>query len=87
MSESATRTGWQYPDRIYDRGEWGEWPSRRQHSFCDMDKIMRLDSYQPGDYKRFLCDAHTKGAYLKWAPWLLNAEKYYKMTDEEKAAI
>lgn len=42
----------------------------------DMDNCFAVEAYTKGDYKKFLCDAYLKGAYLKWAPQLLSAEKW-----------
>lgn len=67
-------------------GKWGEWPTKRVHYTCDEDELFRLASYTPGDYKPFLCDAHTKGAYLRWAPALVSAEKWHKAGKPELPA-
>jgi hypothetical protein len=42
-------------------------------------------AYRPGDYKPFLCDAHLKGAYLRWAPALLSAERWHMERVKAKA--
>jgi len=73
----GTRYGRQFPDRWHDRGDWGEWPvDKERHAWLPIEKVFNVSAYKPGDYKQFLCDAYLKGAYLKWAPQLLDAEKW-----------
>lgn len=89
---SPDRTGWQYTkpcrESGWTRGEWGDWPvSQRLHYEVEVERVFNCNAYLPGEYKQFLCDAYTKGAYLKWAPFLLKAERYKKMSDEEKAKL
>lgn len=40
-------------------------------------KILCLDGYAPGDYKKFYSDPRTRARYLEWAPLLLRAEEYH----------
>jgi hypothetical protein len=83
------RHGWEFPRKpVGLRGRWGRWPvTRRKHYTVEISRMVNVEAYKVGDYKQFLCDAYTKGAYLQWAPFLLKAERFHKMTDEEKAAI
>lgn len=68
-------------------GKFGEWPvnKRRQYK-VGMKCVFNVKAYTPGDYKKFLCDAYLKGAYLQWAPYLLMAEKWHKLTPEQREA-
>jgi len=43
----------------------------------EMNQVFAVQAYRPGDYKQFLCDAYQKGRYLRWAPALLNAERWH----------
>ena len=40
------------------------------------DKILNIDAYKAGDYKKFFNDIRTRMEYLKWAPLLLAAEDF-----------
>jgi hypothetical protein len=40
------------------------------------DRLLNLDTYQPGDYKQFYADPRTRADYLEWAPYLLRAEDF-----------
>ena len=80
------RWGFENPSSQWRKGEWGEWPTTRSHYTCDEKELFRLASYTPGDYKPFLCDAHTKGAYLLWAPALVSAEKWHRKGKPELPA-
>ncbi len=51
-----------------------------------LKECFNVSAYVPGDYKKFLCDAHLKGAYLQWAPQLLTAEKYHMEKNKETKA-
>jgi hypothetical protein len=92
VSRSATRTGYQFTEsqwytgtdgeRHFGRGEWGEWPTKREHFTCSPDELFRVASYKPGDYKKFLCDAQLKGQYLQWAGYLLSSERYQKTPEK-----
>jgi hypothetical protein len=75
-----TRWGWEFPDAVWNRGRWGEWPKKHKfnHKWVKMEKVFHLDAYVPGDYKKFLCDAYLKGAYLDWAPQLLAGEDHWR---------
>ena len=50
---------------------------RYGHQRVKMEDVFAVEAYPPGDFKRFLCDAYLKGAYLMWAPQLLGAEKWH----------
>ncbi len=39
-------------------------------------KLLNLDAYTPGDFRQFFADPRTRANYLKWAPYLLEAEEY-----------
>lgn len=43
---------------------------------CKASRVLNVDAYQPGDYKIFFADPRTREEYLKWAPFLLAAEKF-----------
>lgn len=42
----------------------------------EVDKLLCLDDYQSGDFKKFFADPRTREEYLKWAPYLLAGEDY-----------
>lgn len=46
-----------------------------------IERVFNPEGYWPGDYKKFLCDAYLKGAYLQWAPALLACEDYHRGVD------
>jgi len=49
---------------------------------------MKWDKLKPCDNCPFLRgDAYLKGAYLEWAAFLLRAERFLKMTKDEKAKL
>lgn len=77
--EFGGRRGW---------GKWGTWEVKKlARQWLPMSKVFNLTDYTPGDYKKFLCDAYLKGAYLKWAPYLLTAERWHHpktKAEEEK---
>lgn len=41
-----------------------------------LDKLLCLDSYEPGSYKQFFADPRTRADYLQWVPFLFRAEDY-----------
>jgi len=49
---------------------------RKGHMWIPLTEVLNLSEYALGDYKKFLCDRTQKGAYLKWAPYLLSAEDW-----------
>ncbi len=67
-----------------------EWSRRRQvatwgHRFGEpipvrfdvpARKLLCADAYEPGDFRQFFDDPRTRENYLKWAPFLLEAEEY-----------
>lgn len=66
------KPGWFYRKLVEDNfGEKFGWQT------VEMQNCFNVEAYQPGDYKPFLCDAHLKGEYLKWAPQLLSAEDWH----------
>ena len=68
-----------------DWGRFGEWPVNRMcRQRVPIEKVFNVTDYQRGDYKKFLCDAYLKGAYLTWAPPLLAAERFHHPQDYEK---
>lgn len=80
VDSPGTRYG--YEHQTY--GEWGEWPKKkRDHHEIKITEAFNVAAYAQGDYKQFLCDPALKGQYLRWAPFLLSAEKAAKMTAEE----
>jgi hypothetical protein len=40
-------------------------------------KVLNVDAYTPGDFKKFFEDPRTRAEYLEWAPYLLEAEEYH----------
>jgi hypothetical protein len=50
------------------------------------DKLLNIDAYKPGDFKQFFDDPRTRAEYLKWAPYLLEAEEYHAGKREPGAA-
>lgn len=38
--------------------------------------LLNVDAYQPGDFRQFFDDPRTRMEYLRWAPYLLEAEEY-----------
>jgi hypothetical protein len=40
------------------------------------DRVLNVDAYTPGDYRIFFEDPRTRMEYLRWAPYLLEAEEY-----------
>lgn len=67
-----------------------DWSRRRQtetwkHGYGDpipvrlevpARKLLCADAYTPGDFRQFFDDPRTRADYLKWAPFLLEAEEY-----------
>lgn len=41
------------------------------------NKLLNVEAYTPGDYKKFLSDRRTRAKYLEWAPLMLAAEEYH----------
>lgn len=66
------KPGWYYKKKIVTNHgmKWGL-------QTVDMENCFNVEAYTPGDFKKFLCDAYLKGAYLEWAPELLSAEKWH----------
>jgi hypothetical protein len=54
-----------------DRG-----PAVRAKLTVSTSDILCVDTYLPGDYKKFYADPRTRAKYLKWAPLLLLAEDW-----------
>lgn len=57
----------------YDRLT-GEWVMAPTVFACSVDRVLNVDAYQLGDYRKFFDDPRTRMEYLKWAPLLLAAE-------------
>lgn len=83
----ADRHGWEHPQGWYSGyGEYGDWPvNRKHHRWVPMKDVFNVAAYKVGDYKQFLCDAYLKGEYLKWAPQLLSAEKWWQKNPTGKS--
>jgi len=65
-------------------GKWGQWDvDKMLHQWIPMDKVVNLNAYQLGDYKKFLCDRALQGKYLKWAHYLLTAEDWKRKQIKE----
>lgn len=52
-------------------------PSKRCREWFPLSEIFNFSTYHLGDFRTFLCDRIQKGAYLKWAPLLLEAERWH----------
>lgn len=48
----------------------------RQH-WTPLEKLFNVDAYKTGDFRQFYADPRTRAKYLKWAPFLLEAEEYH----------
>ena len=44
---------------------------------CSADLILNIDAYTPGDFRIFFSDPRSRAKYLKWAPFLIQAEEYH----------
>jgi len=66
------------PGYFYQKSVEHKLPTRHGRQQVKMEEVFAVEAYTPGDYKKFLCDAYLKGAYLDWAPQLLNAEKWHR---------
>lgn len=44
---------------------------------CPDSVVLNVTAYRPGDYRQFYADPRTRAEYLKWAPFLLEAEEYH----------
>ena len=58
----------------------GDGPPVARKYGCKASRVLNVDAYQPGDYKRFYTDPRTREEYLRWAPLLLAAEEYHAGT-------
>lgn len=88
--KTAVKVSWpwgqlQNPIKIWqpdpDKPGWGHYDydystNRMCHEWIPVEKVLNISDYTPGDYKLFLCDRSLQGEYLKWAPYLLDAEKW-----------
>jgi hypothetical protein len=58
---------------------------------CSSDAVFNVSAYKPGDFRVFFNDPRTRAEYIKWAPWLLEAEEYQagnrKVEDPPEATI
>lgn len=54
----------------------GDGPPVERKYACSSGRVLNVDAYQAGDYKRFFSDPRTREEYLQWAPLLLAAEEY-----------
>lgn len=41
-----------------------------------LGKLLCIDHYQPGDFKRFFADPRSRASYPTWAPFMLAAEDF-----------
>lgn len=69
---------WQWEATVYRRERWrrDEDKTFTGRMWIPLTEVFNLMEYRQGDYKKFLCDRSQKGEYLKWAPQLLNAERW-----------
>lgn len=49
--------------------------------------LFNVSAYKPGDFKLFFSDPRTRADYLKWAPFLLEAEEYHAGNREVQEPI
>lgn len=71
------KPGWYYQKPLeWNLGERFGWQT------VEIGNCFNIEAYTPGDYKKFLCDAYLKGAYLQWAPQLLSAEDWHRKKNE-----
>jgi hypothetical protein len=70
---------WQRPRQSRSRLGWFQvaktGPINRSFT-CDVDSVLNIDAYEPGDFRIFFSDPRTRAKYLMWAPLLLRAEDY-----------
>lgn len=64
---TAERQGWRYNAQL---------KTLTRKFTVEVDKLLCLDDYQPGDFKKFFADPRTREEYLQWAPYLLAGEDY-----------
>ena len=74
------------PHYYYKSRHEDVYEERFGHQKVEMEKVFAVAAYTPGDYKKFLCDAYLKGAYLQWAPQLIGAEKWHQAAKATKAS-
>jgi hypothetical protein len=61
------------PTDTFDR-RTRSWTTVRTSFECGVNRVLNVDAYELGDYRRFFDDPRTRMDYLKWAPLLLAAE-------------
>jgi len=64
-------------ERERRRARWGDSDPITAKFRVPAVKLLNVDAYEPGDFKKFYNDYRTRVAYLKWAPILLAAEEYH----------
>jgi hypothetical protein len=74
-----TKPGWR------QRGYYE--PDKKKHCWIPIKEVFNVSAYKTGDYKQFLCDAYQKGRYLEWAPQLLGAEKWLKLSKAKQKVM
>lgn len=48
----------------------------KQQLKVPLGKLLCIDHYQPGDFKRFFADPRSRASYATWAPFMLAAEDF-----------
>lgn len=49
------------------------------------DYLLNVSAYTPGDFKQFFTDPRTRSEYLKWAPYMLEAENWHAAKHKEES--
>lgn len=75
MSSKGCSYKWFRERRTYSR--WGEEKNIPQSITVPKNRLLNVDAYTPGDFHLFFDDPRTRALYLKWAPFLLEAEEYH----------
>ncbi len=57
------------------RGTYGD--TVRTTGTVSVDLVFNVSAYKPGDFRTFFADPRTRAEYVKWAPFLLEAEEYH----------
>lgn len=74
----TTKFGGHWESTYFSRRRWVT-PEPRISNVTwsvEVEKLLCLDNYQPGEMKQFFNDPRTRLHYAKWAPYLLTAEAF-----------
>jgi hypothetical protein len=64
-----------YRERLHPN--WYKNDKIKEKITIKISKILNVDAYKPGDFKKFFNDPRTRADYIQWAPLLLEAEEYH----------